>query len=61
MFLQDLLDYIKENANNLSDLISVADIEKLDKGDPWRKTLVRELRTKYADEAIEADQASVFE
>lgn len=61
MTLQDLLEYVRRNARDVSDLATAHKIEVLPKDDPWRKTLIRDIRKKYQDEAISTDRDSVFE
>lgn len=61
MTLQELLDYVKENARDVSDLGEVADIEHIEPGDPYRKTLIRDIRAKYEDEALEAEREEILD
>lgn len=61
MSLNELLKFVKENAVDVSDLAAVATIEKSEAGDPYRKALVREIRQKYEDKAIEAERERDFD
>ncbi len=55
MDLKKLLDYVEENARDVSDLIKVADIKRIKPGDPWRAHLINDLRSRYEFEITEAD------
>jgi len=44
---QQLLDYVKENANDVSDLAKVKIIEDGPSDDPWVKVQLSELKDKY--------------
>lgn len=60
MELAELLKYVKENAKDVSDLAAIDTIRKTDPGDPYRKTLIKEIRAKYEDEALEAERAEIL-
>jgi len=60
MNIKDLLDFVKDNAINVADLAKAHKAEHLDKDDPWYKVIVRELRQKYEDTAMESDRDSLF-
>jgi hypothetical protein len=59
--LQKLLDYVEKNARDVSDLIKVADIRRIEHCDPWRSKLIKDIRQRYESEAIEADLRSTLE
>lgn len=54
MNLNELLEYVAKNARDVADLVKVADIRRLEPGDPWRGVLIEELRARYEDEALGA-------
>ncbi|KKK65021.1 hypothetical protein LCGC14_2978330 [marine sediment metagenome] len=58
MNLEELLTYIEENAKDVSDLSKIADIRRIEQGDPWRSKLIADVRQGYEAEAIEADLQS---
>ncbi len=64
MKLQNLLTFIEKNAIDVADLAAVAKIKRiknLDQFDPYRKFLIKEMRSKYQNAANEADRLSIFE
>ena len=60
MNLEELLTYIEENAKDVSDLSKIADIRRIEQGDPWRSKLIADVRQGYEAEAIEADLQKVI-
>lgn len=60
MELAELLKYVEENAKDVSDLATVDTIKKSESCDPYRQTLIKEIRTKYEDEALEAEREEVL-
>jgi len=60
MDLEELLTYIEENAKDVSDLSKIADIRRIEQGDPWRSKLIADVRQGYEAEAIEADLQKVI-
>jgi len=58
--LEELLTYIEENAKDVSDLSKIADIRRIEQGDPWRSKLIADVRQGYEAEAIEADLQKVI-
>lgn len=60
MELAELLRYVEENAKDVSDLAAVDTIKKSESCDPYRKTLIKEIRAKYEDEAIEVERAGIL-
>ena len=51
MNINELIDFVQENAAGVADLAKAHDITRLKQGDPWRGFLCRELRQKYEEEA----------
>lgn len=59
--MKELLNYIKDNAFDVADLAAVVTIESSEPGDPYRKTLLTDLRLKYEDAYGEFERECIFD
>lgn len=60
MKLSDLLNFVRNNAEDVSDLTKVHSIETSESGDPYRNTQIKDLRERYEAKAEEADRDGFF-
>ena len=60
MNINELINFVQENARDVADLAKAHDIMRLEQSDPWRKLLCRELRQKYEDDAETEERRDWF-
>lgn len=58
--LNEVINYVEEHAKDVADLAKVHDIKRMEKNDPWRKQLIKELRERYEGEAETAQRRAEF-